>query len=80
MSVSDAVPSVTVIVGTAIAEATGIPVDQLDDAMIVYRTVDGTVGALSLACCSQHTIQMLAAAIQMLALTPVPDFFHPEPG
>lgn len=80
MPASDAVPSVVYTVATAVSEATGIPVDQLDDAVIVYRTLDGKAGALSLACCGQHTIQMLAATIQLLAITPVPDFFHQDPG
>lgn len=44
----------------ALAFALGGKADQFRNVVVVYETFEDTVGALSFACCSEHTLKLLS--------------------
>lgn len=58
----------------ALEAATGLFPDDVRNVIIVYETTQDTIGALSFACCTEHTLKMLALATVVVIEDPLAPF------
>lgn len=58
----------------ALSYIMGGTADEYRNVVIVYETVQDTVGALSFACCTEHTLKLLALAAVVVIEDPAAPF------
>jgi hypothetical protein len=58
----------------AVAYVLGGQADYYRNLVIVYETTDDSVGALSFACCTEHTLKLLALASVVVIEDPAAPF------
>jgi hypothetical protein len=58
----------------AVAYVLGGQADQYRNLIIVYETTQETIGALSFACCAEHTLKLLALASVVVIEDPAAPF------